>query len=194
MVSRSAHRFSGPVTVFHERQLPEKATPAGYAAVIDAYRLDVPLPHTLSAIGIRHRVTESSGWRILTPRHQPSADIEGHLTFALKYDGVDLAVLKRLFLASRPEEISDIVRKTPTGAYACRIWFLYEWLTGKTLKLPAAEKGTYVPAIDPEQQYATAGENSPRHRVRNNLPGTPEFCPLVFRTPVLLRSLMWIVP
>jgi hypothetical protein len=90
-----------------------------------------------------------------------------------------------LFLASRPEEISDIVRKTPTGAYARRIWFLYEWLTGRTLKLPVAAKGTYVPAIDPEQQYAIAGENSPRHRVRNNLPGTPEFCPLVFRTPTL---------
>ena len=28
-------------------------------------------------------------------------------------------------------------------------------------------------------------ENSPRHRVRNNLPGTPEFCPLVFRTQAL---------
>ena len=24
-----------------------------------------------------------------------------------------------------------------------------------------------------------------RHRVRNNLPGTPDFCPLVFRTPML---------
>jgi len=185
MVSRYPHRFSGPVTVFHERHLPEKATPAGYAALIDAYRLDVPLPRMLSAIGTRHRVTESGGWRIRTPRHQPSADIEGHLTFALKYEGIDLAVLKRLFLACRPEEISDIVRQTPTGAYARRIWFFYEWLTAKTLKLPAAEKGTYVPAIDPEQQYAIAGENSSRHRVRNNLPGTPEFCPLIFRTPTL---------
>jgi hypothetical protein len=31
------HRFSGPVTIFHERVLPEKATPAGYAALVDAY-------------------------------------------------------------------------------------------------------------------------------------------------------------
>jgi hypothetical protein len=42
-----------------------------------------------------------------------------------------------------------------------------------------------VPAVDPEQQWAIEGENSLRHRVRNNLPGTPEFCPLVFRTPAL---------
>ena len=26
---------------------------------------------------------------------------------------------------------------------------------------------------------------SPRHRVKNNLPGTPAFCPLVFRTKAL---------
>jgi hypothetical protein len=45
--------------------------------------------------------------------------------------------------------------------------------------------GTYVSALDPDQQWGTDGENSPRHRVRNNLPGTPDFCPLVFRTPTL---------
>ena len=31
------YRFSGQVTVFQERRLPERATPAGYAALIDAY-------------------------------------------------------------------------------------------------------------------------------------------------------------
>jgi hypothetical protein len=42
-----------------------------------------------------------------------------------------------------------------------------------------------VDAIDPKLQFAVPGERSPRHRVRNNLPGTPDFCPLVFRTEVL---------
>jgi Fic/DOC family len=179
------HRFSGPVTTFHERRLPETATPAGYAALIDAYRLPVPLPRTLSAIGQRHRIAEQADWRILTPRHEPPATLEGHLTFALKYEGLDLAVLKRLFLAVGPADIEALVRDTPTGSYARRIWFLYEWLTGRQLDLPSAEQGTYVPAVDPEQQYATGGENSPRHHVRNNMPGTPEFCPLVFRTQTL---------
>ncbi|MFW6135173.1 MAG: Fic family protein, partial [Elusimicrobiota bacterium] len=31
-------------------------------------------------------------------------------------------------------------------------------------------------------QYCVKGENSPRHRVRNNLPGNTKFCPLVFKT------------
>lgn len=52
---------SGPVTVFQERRLPERATPAGYSALIEACGLSVPLPRTLSAIGERHRVLEDGG-------------------------------------------------------------------------------------------------------------------------------------
>lgn len=179
------HRFSGAVTVFHERALPEKATPAGYAALVDAYDLPVPLPRTLSATGEHHRIKEEAGWRILTPRHAPSPHLEGHLTFALKYEGLDLAVLDRLFRTVDTNAIEALVRAKPTGSYARRIWFLYEWLTGRRLDLSDAATGSYVPVVDPEQQYATDGENAPRHRVRNNLPGTPEFCPLVFRTKTL---------
>ncbi len=177
--------FSGPVTVFHERRLPETGTPAGYAALIGAYNPPVPLPRTLSAIGARHRITEEAGWRLYTPRHKPPATLEGHLTFALKYEGLDLAVLKRVFLAAGPASIEALVRATPTGSYARRVWFLYEWLTGSRLGLPDAERVAYVPVVDPDQQWAAEGENSARHCVRNNLPGTPEFCPLVFRTPAL---------
>ncbi len=171
--------------MFHERTLPEKATPAGYVALVDAYDLPVPLPRTLSATGEHHRVKEEAGRRILTPRHAPSPDLEGHLTFALKYEGLDLAVLNRLFGAVDANAIEALVRAKPTGSYARRIWFLYEWLTGRRLNLSDAEKGSYVRVVDPELQYATDGENSSRHRVRNNLPGTPEFCPLVFRTKTL---------
>ena len=167
-------QFSEPVTVFHERRLPEQARPAGYAALIDAYSLSVPLPLTLSAIGKRHRVFNQDGWRILTPRHEPHASLEGHLTFALKHEGLDLAVLKQLFLAVEPAAIEGLVRATPTGTYARRVWFLYEWLTGKTLNLPALDKGSYTLAVDPKLQWAIEGTNSPRHRVRNNLPGTPD--------------------
>jgi Fic family protein len=179
------HRFSGAVTIFHDRALPERATPTGYAALIDAYDLPVPLPRTLSATGEHHRIKEEAGWRILTPRHAPSPDLEGHLTFALKYEGLDLAVLDRLFRTVDSKAIEALVRAKPTGSYARRIWFLYEWLTGKRLDLSHAAQGSYVPVVDPEQQYATNGENSPLHRVRNNLPGTPAFCPLVFRTKTL---------
>jgi Fic family protein len=178
-------QFSGSVNVFHERRLPETAVPAGYAALIDAYKLPVPIPRTLSAIGTKHRVIEQGGWRIYTPRHAPEASLEGHMTFALKNEGLDLAVLKRLFLAVKEQEIAALVQQTPTGLYTRRIWFLYEWLLGRELKLSPADKVSYVDAVDTDLQFGGAGQNSARHRVRNNLPGTPEFCPLVFKTPAL---------
>jgi hypothetical protein len=190
MSEPNPNRFSGPVTVFHDRRLPERATPAGYAALIDAFLAgpsgpSVPLPRQLSAIGSRHRAVDTPEWRLYSPRYEPQPTLEGHLTFALKYEGLDLAVLKRLFLAASPPQVEAIVRARPTGSYARRIWFLYEWLTAQKLDVPSAEMGTYVLALDPAQQWGTDGKNSPRHRVRNNLPGTPAFCPLVFRTPAI---------
>ncbi len=185
MVSAAEHQFSGPVTVFQERRLPETATPAGYSALIDAYGLEVPLPRTLSATGEHHRIRERGGWRIMTPRHAPDPTLEGHLTFALKYEGLDLAVLKRLFMAAGPGPFEAIVRDKPTGSYARRVWFLYEWLTGRTLDLPNAKTGRYAKVLDPSLQWGIEGATAPRYRLYDNLPGTPEFCPLVFRTQAL---------
>lgn len=177
--------FSGAVTVFHERWLPEEATPAGYAALIDAYALATPLPRTLSAIGPRHKVYAADGWRLYTPRHAPEASLIGHLTFALRYEGLDLAVLKQLFKATGPGPIQAIVEAAPTGGYARRIWFLYEWLLGAELDLPDATRGNYAPVVDARLQWNAEGTPSSRHRVRNNLPGTPDFCPMIFRTPAI---------
>ena len=89
--------FSGPVTVFHGQTLPEKAIPAGYAALIYAYKLAVPLPYRLSAISEQHKMMEKDNWRLFTPRYAPGNTLEGHLKFAVKYEGLDLAVLNRLF-------------------------------------------------------------------------------------------------
>ena len=177
--------FSGEVTVFQERPLPAPGTPAGYAALIEAYDLKVPLPRILTAIGQRHKTLEEGGWRLLSPRHAPDPTLEDQLTFALKYEGLDLAVLKRLFVAAGPESLEPIVRSKPTGSYARRLWFLFEWLTGTKLAIPAADAGTYVAVVDTDLQWAIKGEASTRHRVHNNLPGTREFCPMAFRTPKL---------
>lgn len=131
---------------------------------------------------------EKDGWRIFTPRHAPrSDDIPGHLTFALKYEGVDLAVLKKLFIKIGPDEIKAWVMEAGTSAYARRIWFFYEWLLNETLGLrPASSKLPYVPAVDPDMQWTAEKEKfSPMQKVKNNLPGTPSFCPMIFLTEKL---------
>ncbi|MDH7975999.1 hypothetical protein QH494_27800 [Sphingomonas sp. AR_OL41] len=119
-------------------------------------------------------------------RHAPRDDLAGRLTFALRYEGVNLPVLAQLFRAVAPADIGPLVAACPTGSYARLIWFLYEWLTGSRPSLPDAGPARAVPVMDPAQQYALAkGERSPRHRVINNLPGTAAFCPMVRRTAAL---------
>jgi Fic family protein len=177
---------SPSITVFHAfPALEDGATLAGYAALIEAHELSVPAPDYLCVIGVRHKKYDKDRWRLFTPRHKPEDSLRGHLTFALKYEGIDLAVLKALFETIEPEDIKNIVRSKPTGAYSRRLWFLYEWLCEKKLDIVDATKGNFVSLINDALQYAGPSRDSKRHRVRNNLPGTRQFCPLVRRTKKL---------
>jgi hypothetical protein len=179
---------SRSVNEFHGLRLPEPGKPVGYAALIDKFTLRVPLPSQLTLISDRHVRTSTDTWQILTPRHEPNDTLAGQLTFALKWEGVQLGVLAALFRVVGPEAISEVVLETPTGAFSRRIWFLFEWLTGTELKIAPLGKVKAVPVIDPELQYGlTTGVSVPRQKVINNLPGTAEFCPLVRRTPLLER-------
>lgn len=174
-----------PLPFFQERCLPEPAQLVGYAALINAFNLKAPLPITLCAIRDQRKPYEKDNWRIFTSRHAPSPTLEGHLTFALKYEGVDLAVLKKLFEIINPQDIEAIVKERPASEYARRLWFLYEWLMDRTLDLNDTTAKNYTDALDTDMQYGVPGEKSLRHRVRNNLPGTREFCPLVFKTSAI---------
>jgi hypothetical protein len=185
MSTSKLNDISEPISIFRERRLPEPASPAGYAALIEAYELNVPLPRRLIAIGTKHTIVENGEWKIFTPRYAPDPSLEGHLTFALKYEGIDLAVLCRLFGNISPSAIIDMVRHAPTGSYSRRLWFLYEWLTDERLDIDDVKKGSYVPVVDPDIQLCAAGVRIKRQRVLNNLPGTPRFCPLVFRTKTI---------
>ncbi|WP_244598465.1 Fic family protein [Rhizobium tubonense] len=125
------------------------------------------------------------GWIVYDARYAPANTLAGHLAFALRYEVVDLLILKRLLVAAPKREIEKLVLSEPTGATARRVWFFYEWLTGETLDVPDASRGNYVDAIDPSAYFTSLPANSARHRVRNNLLGNREFCPIVRRTPTL---------
>ena len=187
------YRFSGPVTVFHERPLPERATPAGYAALIDAFGLRVPLPRTLSAVSEHHRIRNEDGWRILTPRHAPTADLEGHLTFALKYEGLDLAVLKRLFAhGGSAADRSARAREADRQLRAAHL---------VPVRMADRRRGSICPTrtVAPMCRWSirsSNGQASARtHRAtasRTTCPAHRAFCPLVFRTQALDEFARWI--
>jgi hypothetical protein len=180
------NHFSHIRNVFHGQPLPETGGMlAGYSALIETYQLKVPLPDQLSAISKKHKIYQKNNWHMFTPRHAPHDSLFGHLTFALKYEGINLSILKALFNVVDAEDILNIVNAEPTGSYSRRIWFLYEWLQGTKLKLADAVKGNIINVLDVALQYPGPPRLSKRHRVQNNLPGVPNFCPTIRKTPVI---------
>jgi len=177
---------SQSITVFHGFPALDKGSSfAGYSALISAHGLKVPAPDHLCAIGTKHKKYDYERWHLFTPRHKPKNTLNGHLTFALKYEGVDLAVLNALFRKIEPGEIQEIILSEPTGRYSRRLWLLWEWLRDEQLDIEDATMGNFVPLIDSKLQYEGKSYPSRRHRVRNNLPGTRNFSPLIRKTEKL---------
>ncbi|HPF92721.1 MAG TPA: Fic family protein [Tenuifilaceae bacterium] len=59
-------------------------------------------------------------------------------------------------------------------------------VTPKATRYTDLKEGNYVLLIDEKLQYGNSSSvNSSRHRIRNNLTGTVNFCPLIFKTTKL---------
>lgn len=177
------NQISRKITVFQGRNAPEEALLVGYGALIEAQGLAMPLPKTLMLISSKKRVYKTPEWSVLSPSYAPVDTLYGHLVFALKYEGVNLLLFKKLFEVIEKLTIESWIKSERLGQYSRRIWFLYEWLMNRQLDIPDLKEGNYVTLIDEELQYASSVSiNSPRHRVKNNLPGTAGFCPLIHKT------------
>jgi hypothetical protein len=178
------------VSNFHGRTVPVNGKIVGYGAIIESLQLPVPLPNMLAVIDEKAKKYSVEGWQIFPPSYQPEESLYKQLVFALKYEGVNLLAFKELFKKLDKKEVEEIIHIEPSGQYSRKIWFLYEWLMNEQLASTAdLKKKTYVPLIDEETQFAVKGIASPRHRILNNLPGTVDFCPLIFKTEKLKASI-----
>ncbi|UKJ05803.1 Fic family protein [Solitalea lacus] len=178
--------FSQSISTFHERTAPEVGNLVGYGAIIDSLDLTVPIPRQLALISEKRRQYVTEEWLVFTPRHQPHENLYDHLVFALKYEGINLLFFKKLFEKLEPKIIEQWITNEPQSRYSRKIWFLYEWLMQKPLEVPDLKEGNYISLVNEELQFASpVSSNSNRHRIKNNLPGTVDFCPLVHKTPKL---------
>ncbi|MCF8108585.1 MAG: Fic family protein [Desulfohalobiaceae bacterium] len=163
---------------------------AGYAALIERYDLDViPNWHKslVTTSGI-HRTdsSESVSEEVYPSKYWPGDKLGDHLEFALKYDGTNLAILSILFQKIAEEDLLVHIQSKPTGKYARRLWFLYEFLTGKTLPLDDLKRGNYIDLLEPHEYYTVSpARQVRRQRINDNLLGDSRFCPVVRRTDTL---------
>jgi Fic family protein len=182
--------FSQKITIFHGRGAPEESILVGYGALIEAYQLKMPFPEQLTLISYKNRQYTEDQWQILTSRHLPEDTLYKQISFAIRYEGINLLFFKKLFEKLKEYEIKELVTIEPLGQYSRKIWFLYEWLFQKKLDIDNLTMGNYVDLINTKLQFAiNGGVKSYRHRIVNNLPGTVDFCPLVFKTQKLEQYL-----
>lgn len=171
---------------------PDKAAfgPAGYAALIRRYDLDVmPNRHKslVTADGVHKIVATEGGIEEIYPKkYWPGNTLGDHLEFALKYDGTNLAILAGLFQKVGKEDFLSYLRSKPTGKYVRRLWFLFEFLTGETLPLDNLKQGNYIDVLESAEYYTVhPARRVQRQRVNDNLLGDRRFCPTIRRTEAL---------
>ncbi len=163
---------------------------AGYAYLIKQFWLNVPPNWHTSSVSqtgtLRSTIQDGKVESVYPLSYWPGETTGDHLEFALKYDGINLTILAALFDTVAADEIIAWIHLTPTGKYVRKIWFLYEFLTGRELPLLDLTKGNYVQLLNPQHYYTTMpGRRVQRQRIIDNLLGGPSFCPIIRRTDKL---------
>lgn len=147
----------------------------------------------VSQIGGRRETQIQEGFRQETFQEsmRPDNKLVAHLHFHLRHEVAHLEFLARLFAKVGGSDIQAWIDAEPTGQYARRAAFLYEWLTGSMLVPPARLGGNYIDAIDSDKLLTASPDQVvkvSRWRVNDNLPGTREFCPYVVKTDALMKA------
>ena len=160
--------------------------PIGYGYLIKHIALEVLPPYKksfASTRSIRSKEITADGEEEFVPaRLCPPDTWQGHLLFAVRKEGINLQILKAFFLKISDLEITALIQTQMHSVYLRRIWFFYEFLTGKTLPLLAIKTGNYDHVLPPEQYFVlddAHSERAKRQRLFNNLPGTVDLCPIV---------------
>lgn len=112
-----------------------------------------------------------------------------HVEFSLKYDDLNLPFLKHVFEKISTEDIERFIEESPSGKYARRIGFLYEFLLGKQLVIKKPISGNYIDLLDDEKYVTGNIIKNTRWHINDNLLGIPSFCPVVRKTNKLRELL-----
>lgn len=172
---------------FQERTVPAEAKLCGWAYLVQTYRIEAPVrnPSVVSSQHVKGTRRVEAGWHVFDKRFWPGDSFGDQLGFALRHENLDLLVLKRIFDAVLPSTMEEYIQSAPTSVHTRRAWFLYEFLTEKRLDLADATDVNFADVLDERLYFTATPRLSRRHRVRDNLLGTREFCPIIRKTEAL---------
>ena len=118
----------------------------GYQWLAEHYRVSpVQAFRTDSVIAKSRATLREDGYvhEYYPPVARPPGTLAAHLAFALKHEGIHLEFLARLFDLVPVTELGAWVASEPTGQYARRAGFFYEYLTGRRLAFSGVVAGNY---------------------------------------------------
>jgi len=175
------------VRTFQEKTVPAEARLAGWAWLAQKFGVQAAVrrPSVISDQHVKASFREEGDWTIYDKRYWPGDGFGDHLGFAQRHENLDLLVLKRLYDAVPLDSVTAYVRSAPTGAYNRRAWFLYEFLTGRTLDIEDAAEAGFTDLLDGRLYFTGPAHPSRRHKVRDNLLGNRDFCPIIRKTKAL---------
>ncbi len=165
--------------------------PVGYQHLVQKFHLSALSHFQVSFIAERgQRKTEQQAnqqvCEIYPKSYDPGLGVFDQLEFSIKYEGINLEILSKLFEKLDPRSFISYIQSKPTGKYSRILWFLFENFTGNVLRqIPDLQTGRYINLLDPDLYYTSKAIRSRRHRVANNLLGGLHFSPMVRKTLLL---------
>src|SRR5450830_1051305 len=125
---------------------------AGYAWLQDALRLSAFPLRQAARVQPVTRLERIGEILAVPPGMAPAPDdLLGHVLFALKHEGVNLAILAQALPQIPAEALESELRNAPNGIYIRKACFLHEAFTGEELVQHVPVKGGLIPLFDPEQ-------------------------------------------
>lgn len=163
---------------------------AGYAHVIEALNLPVPPPRRRAEVSrAANRRVELDDRLLLPVRAAPkNGSVLEHLLFALRHEGVNLAVLAEALPYVPGGELQRRLDEGPLSAPLRRAAFLWEHFNQKKLAHRPPVK-TWIPLFDPDQYITGPGRPSKRWKINVNGIGGLDYCPTVERSAAVKEHL-----
>ena len=114
---------------FQGEPLPQGTDLVGWSALVTRSALPRRFATFLRFAKACSRSKRSDGiWNIYDKRYRPESTLEGHLTFAMRHETIDLLVLKRILQAVPETALVEMILAKPIGVTTRRIWFFFETL------------------------------------------------------------------
>jgi hypothetical protein len=165
----------------------------GNAWLRDRFKLAITPLTKECRLGSRPKLVPGDGveWEYFPKSYAPDPHPIAHVEFALRYDHLHLELLREVFQRLPHEVVAAWVGKQPTGKWARRVGYWYEFLTGKNLDPKAlGVGGNYAPLLEGNRYVvATQPIKVQPWRIEDNLLGGRDFCPVVRLTPAVRASM-----